>query len=340
MAIFSNSQADHHEAILHCEDVASGLKAIIAVHSTKLGPALGGCRMLPYDSEDEALQDALRLSRGMSYKNALTGLPCGGGKAVIIGNPATDKTPALLRAFGRFVEMLGGRYVTAEDSNTSPADIKVMRETTSHVRRAPFDDTGDPSPVTAWGVFLGIKAGLEYRGLDVRGATVIVDGLGKVGTALARYLHDAGALLLVSDIDPKKVDEACQKLQAKALVPGTAHRAVADVYSPNAYGGSLNSNTIPEISARIVAGGANNQLASPADGYRLREAGILYCPDFVVNAGGVIRLYSDGEPLEVETALRRTDRIFDTIQNIFRFAEEADIPTSVAADRMAQELLA
>ncbi|NEU11121.1 Glu/Leu/Phe/Val dehydrogenase [Methylobacterium sp. BTF04] len=339
MTVFRHSQSDRHEAVLHCQDPASGLKAIIAIHSTKRGPALGGCRMLPYASEDAALSDALRLSRGMSYKNALAGLPCGGGKAVIIGDPRTDKTPDLLRAFGRCVDMLGGRYLTAEDSNISTPDVALMRETTRHVRRGPFDGSGDPSPVTAWGVFLGIKVGLEHRGLDVDGATVIVEGLGKVGLALAHYLHEAGATLLVSDVDGEKVAEACRRYRAEALAPGSAHRAAADVYSPNAYGATLNAVTIPEIRARVVAGGANNQLATPEDGHRLREAGILYCPDYVVNAGGVIRLHSDGEPIDVETALRRTDTIADTTRQILRAADADGIPTSEAADRIAERLL-
>jgi leucine dehydrogenase len=338
MDIFAHSQFSDHEMVCLCSDRATGLKAIIAIHNTARGPALGGCRMRPYASEDEALTDVLRLSRGMSYKNALAGLPFGGAKSVIIGNPAVEKTPALLHAFARFVDRLGGAYLTAEDSNINTPDIAVMSEVTRHVRNLPLDERGDPSGVTAWGVFHAIQAGLRHQGeTTVHGKTVAVEGLGNVGMELCRLLHEAGAALIVSDIDASKVAEAEVRFGAHPVLVGTAHAANADVYAPCALGGILNVRSIPEIRALIIAGAANNQLATPQDGVRLQERRILYCPDYVVNAGGVLSVVPEGVTYDRRSALERASGIASTVTAVLEFADKCQIPTDQAADRLAED---
>lgn len=339
MSVSEHPQFAGHEAVVFLNDHSAGLRAIVAVHSTARGPAFGGCRMRAYASEDDALHDVLRLSQGMSYKNALAGLPFGGGKAVIIGDPATAKTPALLRAFGRRVDQLGGTYVTAEDSNVNTADIAIVGEATRHIRNLPLDESGNPSVITAWGVFQGLKAALRYQGCPLDGATVIVEGLGSVGMDLAALLHEAGAKLVVSDIDGDKVAEAARRFGAAAAALGRAHAAEADVYAPCALGGTLNERTIPEIRARIVAGAANNQLATPEDGARLKDAGILYCPDYVVNAGGVLSVVPPGTAYSRDGALRRADGIAATVTRILQSAAGQGVATNVAADQLAERLL-
>jgi leucine dehydrogenase len=317
MSVFIDPQFADHEMISFCADKASGLRAIIAIHSTVRGPALGGCRMRAYASEDEALIDVLRLSRAMSYKNALADVPFGGAKSVIIGNSARDKTPALLRAFGRFVDRLGGAYITAEDSNINTQDITAIREVTPYVRNLPLNETGNPSPVTAWGVFHAINAALRHRGdLTLRCATVAVEGLGSVGMDLCRLLYEAGAQLVVTDIDPVRVAEAKSRFGAQAVPVGTAHAAEVDVYAPCALGGVLNALTISEIKARVIAGAANNQLATREDGVSLRDHGILYCPDYVVNAGGVLSLVPAGTVYDRGAALTRAAGIAATLETV------------------------
>ena len=264
MGVFQDGEHSGHEAVIFCSEAASGLRAIIAVHSTARGPAFGGCRMRAYATEQEALQDVLRLSRGMSYKNALAGLAFGGGKAVIICDPAR-KTPGLLRAFGRQVDKLGGTYVTAEDSNGNTPHIAVIREATAHVRNLPFDESGDPSIVTAWGVMQAIRAAFRHKGLSVARATFALEGLGSVGMRLAGFLHEAGARLIVSDVDAAKVEEARSRYAAEVAAVGQAHAATADAYVPCALGGTLNERSIPQLKARIVVGAANNQLESLFD---------------------------------------------------------------------------
>jgi leucine dehydrogenase len=338
MDVFSHPQFADHEMVCFCSDANSGLKAIIAIHSTSRGPALGGCRMRPYASEDEALTDVLRLSRGMSYKNAMAGLPFGGAKSVIIGDPAVLKTPALLHAFARFVDSLGGAYLTAEDSNINTPDVAVIGEVTRHIRNLPLDEGGDPSIVTAWGVFHAIKAGLRHRGEQtIDGKTVAVEGLGNVGMELCRLLHEAGAGVVASDIDASKVAEAEARFGARPAPVGTAHAAQADVYAPCALGGVLNAQSIPEIRAPIIAGAANNQLATPQDGVRLQERGILYCPDYVANAGGVLSVVPEGVPYDRGAALERASGIAETVAAVLEFAEKHQIPTHQAADRLAED---
>lgn len=340
MTLFTHPEFDNHENVVFCRDEATGLSAIIAVHSTVMGPALGGCRMRAYADEGQALYDVLRLSRGMSYKNALAGLPLGGGKSVIIGNAATDKTPELLRAFGRCVEKLGGSYITAEDSNTAPADMKIISETTHHVRNLGFGVEDSPSPVTAYGTYLGISAGLAFRGLTLEGTTVSVEGLGAVGMDLLNHLARDGARLVVSDIDASKVAEAVRLFGATAVPVGTGHAVDATVFAPCAMGAGLNARTIPQIRAEVIAGAANNQLETPEDGEALRQRGITYCPDYVVNAGGVLGIPLPGESVSREERLARAEVIRKTTLDVLALAERDGIATNVAADRMAMEIIA
>jgi leucine dehydrogenase len=338
MNVFAHSQFAAHEMVSFCSDRNSGLKAIIVIHSSARGPALGGCRMRPYASEDEALTDVLRLSRGMSYKNALAGLPFGGGKSVIIGDPAVDKTPTLLHAFGRFVDRLGGRYVTAEDSNINTPDIAIIGEATRHIRNLPLDEHGDPSAVTSWGVFHAIKAAIRHRGgFTLQGKIVAVQGLGNVGMDLCRLLHEAGSELIVSDIDASKVAEAVSRYGARSVPIDTVHRVAADIYAPCALGGVLNARTIPKIKAKIIAGAANNQLATPQDGILLRSRGILYCPDYVANAGGVLSVVPAGASYHRNAAFDRAASVATTIDTVLALADQRDIPTYQAADKLAEQ---
>ncbi|MBE9551833.1 MAG: Glu/Leu/Phe/Val dehydrogenase, partial [Proteobacteria bacterium] len=281
MSVFSSRHLDDHEQVVFCRDTGSGLKAIVAIHNTARGPALGGCRMWPYETEEEALTDALRLSRGMTYKSALAGLPYGGGKAVIVGDPEQDKTEALWLAFGRFVDSLGGRYVTGEDVGTRPADLEIVRRATPHVAGIREGRAGDPSPATAAGVFAGIRVAAAARlgRDDLRGVRVALQGLGNVGFALGRRLAEAGAALYVSDIDELAVRKAVRGLGATAVAPDEIHALNVDIFAPCALGAVINDTTVGDIRARVIAGSANNQLAEPRHGEVLRERGILYAPD-------------------------------------------------------------
>lgn len=340
MAQYRWKRLSDYEQLMFCDDAETGLKAIIAIHSTALGPALGGCRMWPYDSEREALDDVLRLARGMTFKAAVAGLPMGGGKAVIIGDPATDKSEDLFRAFGRMVDRLGGSYVTGEDVGISVADIEIVGRETAHVGGT-SKGSGDPSPVTAYGVFAGIRAALKHRlgGDSLDGVTVAVQGLGHVGYHLCRLLHDGGAKLTVADIVEKSVARAVEEFDATAVAPDEIHGADVDLYAPCALGGAINDKTINEIKAGVVAGAANNQLAQPSMGAELVERGILYAPDYVINAGGVINISWDvlrpGTPYDRERALAQVDRIHGTLTDIFRRAESEGRPTHEIADELA-----
>ena len=282
---------DGYEDVVHFADTASGLNAIISIHNTNLGPALGGCRMYPYDSFEAALQDVMRLSKGMTYKNALADIPFGGGKAVIIGDPS-QKSNALFHAFGDAVDHLGGRYYTAEDVGTSVADIELAGERTEYVSGTHLEGhgSGDPSPFTAMGVFLGIREAVRFKlnRPTLKGVSVIVMGLGKVGMELCRLLHDAGAELIVSDINIHAQNEAVEKFGAQAAHYQEAFAKQADVYAPCALGGAINSVTLPLLQVSIVAGAANNQLQAPRFGQALFDRDILYAPDYVINAGGVM----------------------------------------------------
>lgn len=346
MGIFSHKEFDGHEIVSAFHDAGSGLKALIAVHSTALGPGFGGCRMWPYASEDDALNDVLRLSRGMSYKNALAGLAYGGGKAVIIANAKTDKSRKLFEAFGKTVDSLGGRYITAEDVGIKVEDMKtVARETpyVSGIGREGAEVGGDPSPKTAYGVFLGMQAAVSHKlgrnGLD--GLRVAVQGVGNVGFNLCRLLRDAGAELVVADVYTPNVERACEELGARAGDVNTILFEDVDVVAPCALGGVINADTIPKLKAQVIAGAANNQLADAADGVALRRHGILYAPDYVVNSAGIIAVAAEYEGDVSRTEMdEKIARIYDRSLAIFQRADAENTPTSEIADQMAREIIA
>ncbi|MFZ5609746.1 MAG: Glu/Leu/Phe/Val family dehydrogenase [Pseudomonadota bacterium] len=342
MSVFNNPAFDDHEEVVYCSDPETGLKAIIAVHSTALGPAAGGVRMWPYGSEDEALTDVLRLSRGMSYKNAMAGLALGGGKAVIIGDPKKDKTADLMRAFGRCVELLGGRYVTAEDVGMSVADMAHVMEVTRHVTGTSHgvSAAGDPSPYTAHGVFCGIKAALAHAYGDdaLAGRSVAIQGLGNVGYNLARALHQAGARLVVADIMADRVSRAVAELAATPADVKDILYADVDVLAPCALGAVVNDMSVDRIKAKIIAGGANNQLAEDRHGRRLMERGILYAPDYVINGGGIMNcsLEFEGRFVSSAASMAWVEGIAKTLADIFAAASAQGRPTNEVADEMAR----
>lgn len=339
MRIFERMRDMEHEQLVFCYDEVSGLRAIVAIHDTTLGPALGGTRMWNYDSEEDAIEDALRLSRGMTYKSSAMGLNLGGGKAVIIGDSRKDKTEELWRAYGRFIQSLGGRYITAEDVGTTPDDMAFVSAETDYVAGL-LHKSGDPSPITAYGTYRGIKASLEYvtGSADLAGRTIAVQGIGSVGYVLCEYLHEEGAHLLVSDLYEDVLNRAVEEFGAEIVDPDRIHACECDVFSPCALGAVINEVTLPELGCRIVAGAANNQLAEDSLAQGLRDRGILYAPDFVINGGGVINVAHEFHPggYNRELALRQVDRIGDYLKQIFTTSDQEDIPTRVAADRMAE----
>ncbi|MCU1616007.1 MAG: vdh, partial [Frankiales bacterium] len=332
-----------HEQVVFCSDPASGLRAIIAIYSTALGPALGGTRFYPYPSEEAALTDVLALSRAMAYKNSLAGLDLGGGKAVIIGDPHGDKTEALLRAYGRFVEALGGRYLTACDVGTYNADLDVVaRETRfAHGRSEAYGGCGDSSVLTAYGVFQGMRAAAQHSwgSPSLAGRIVAVAGAGKVGSHLIGHLVDDGADVLVTDVDPAAVDRILTRFPQVKAAPDTATlvRTAHDVYAPCALGGAVDAETVDVLPAQIVCGGANNQLAAPDIADRLVDRGILYAPDYLVNAGGVIQVEDERHGFSFPRAQAKTSGIFDVALRVFRTADEQGVSPAVAADRLAEE---
>jgi len=338
MALFGSVHFDNHEQVVFCHDEVSGLKAIIAVHNTNRGPALGGCRMWDYESEDEAVTDVLRLARGMTYKNALANLPYGGGKSVIIGDAKKIKTPAMMRAMGRMVERLSGTYIIAEDVGTNPDDMTEIRRGTPHVKGVKGEG-GDPSPATAFGVFSGIVASVRHKlGKDsLAGVRVAVQGLGHVGYDLAQQLRAAGADLVVTDIDTAALDRAAVELGADVVALDAIYDADVDVYAPCALGATVNETTIPRLKAKIVAGSANNQLATEADGDSLAARGILYAPDYVINAGGVIHIYHEGPDYDHDRAFAHVGGIDDVLMEIYALAERDGLATHTAADRLAEQ---
>jgi len=312
MEIYAMRAFDGHELVVFGHNANLGLHAIVAVHSTALGPAAGGCRMWPYASTEAAVVDVLRLSRGMSYKNAMAGLPFGGGKAVIIGDARTGKAPELFEAFGRFVDSLGGRYITAEDVGTTTADMEAVARTTSFVSglsRKPGEAGGDPGPKTALGVYLGIKAAVKFRlnRSDLSGVGIAVQGVGGVGYHLCRMLAAEGARLRVADVRPVAVQRVCDEFKATEVPAENILSEEVEVFAPCALGAVLNAGSIPRLSARIVAGAANNQLAEDKDGQALQAAGVLYAPDYVINAGGIIsvaREYNGGTEAQVTAEIQ------------------------------------
>jgi len=344
MCVFSAPSFHEHEQVVFGHDPATGLKSIIAIHDTTLGPALGGCRIWNYGSDAEALEDVLRLSRGMTYKAALADLPLGGGKAVIIADAKRDKTPALLEAFGRFVDSQGGRYITAEDVGSSPADMEIVRRVTCHVAGTSEGgaDDGDPSPATAWGVFNGIRAAARHRlgREDLNGLHASLQGLGNVGGHVARFLTDAGARLTVTDIDAERIACAVREFGAVAVAPDQIFDVEADIFVPNALGAVLNDDTIARLKVQAVAGSANNQLAEDRHGRMLADRGILYAPDYVINAGGIINIRHEGPNYDREAAFADCARIYGTLLEVFHRAHAEGLPTNEVADRMAEERIA
>jgi leucine dehydrogenase len=345
MEIFGLREFDAHEQVVFGHDAATGLKAIIAIHSTTLGPAAGGCRMWPYASTAEAVADVLRLSRGMSYKNAMAGLKFGGGKAVIIADAKKSKSPELLEAFGRFVDSLGGRYVTAEDVGTTTADMASVARATRYVAglgRAPGEAGGDPGPKTALGVYLGLKAAVKFRlGRDeLSGLSVAVQGVGGVGYHLCRMLSAAGARLFVADVRPGAVQRVVDEFKATAVPVEDILGTDVDVLAPCALGAVLNAASIPRLRALVVAGAANNQLAQGQDGGALSAAGILYAPDYVINAGGIISVAREyyGGATEAQV-IEDIQGIPQRLTEIFERARRENRTTAAVADQMARERL-
>ncbi len=336
--IFAAMQTLGHEQVLLSHDPSCGYFGIIAIHDTTLGPALGGTRFWQYASTEEAITDALRLARGMTYKSAVAGINLGGGKSVIIGDNKRPDREALFRAHGRFIETLGGRYITAEDIGTSPADMEYIKLETDHVAGL-LGLSGDPSPVTAYGVYVGMKAAARVRwGSDsVSGKTVAVQGAGKVAYHLMQHLHAEGARIIVTDIDPEKVSRAAQEFGAHAVAPDVIYDQAADIFSPNALGATINDQTLPRLKVQIIAGGANNQLAEDRHGDELERRGILYAPDYVINGGGVINVYGELHRWPVERAKKKAGEIYDTLLRIFEIAKRERIPTYRAADRLAEQ---
>ena len=344
MNVFDSPDFDHHEHVAFFDDKASGIKSIIAIHSTALGPACGGTRMYPYATPDAALTDVLRLSRGMSYKSAIAGLPLGGGKAVIIGDPAKDKTESRLAAYADAVNSLGGRYITAMDVGMGPKDMPVLARYSKYVSGydQPGKTGGDSGPLTALGVFVGLKAAVKHKlGTDTtRGLTVAIQGLGKVGMSLAKQLHGEGAELIVSDVNADVVRRAVDAFGAREASPNGIVTAECDVFSPNALGAILNDETVETLRAKVVAGAANNQLARDSQGRTLMERGILYAPDYVINGGGIICVAGQIYGWDNDEIERRTRAIADTLTTIFHRADTERQPTSLIADRMAEERMA
>ncbi|MBI5216700.1 MAG: Glu/Leu/Phe/Val dehydrogenase [Ignavibacteriae bacterium] len=345
MSVFSEITQYGHEQVVFCSDTKAGLKAIIAIHNTTLGPSLGGTRMWNYATDEHALTDALRLSRGMTYKAAVSGLNLGGGKAVIIGNPNTDKTTQLFRAYGKFVDSLNGKYITAEDVGTNVHDMEIVHQETNHVTGIDqaFKDSGDPSPLTALGVYYGIKACMkETTGNDsLSGKTVAVQGAGNVANALCEFLAKEGAKIFITDIYEHKAQSIVARTNATLVKPDEIIEMDADVFCPCALGAILNDHSITQLKAKIVAGAANNQLADEqTHGMKLLERGILYAPDYVINAGGLISVANQLDGNTYEQAKKQIEGIYETLRNIFRISHEKQLPTFQAANHLAEERLA
>ena len=336
-------QSEGHEQLLICSDPAAGLKAFIAIHDTTLGPACGGVRIWPHKTETAAIEDVLRLSRAMTYKSALAGLDLGGGKALIVANPHTDKSEALFRSFGKHVDSLGGKFIVAEDVGATPQDMIHVAKETDHVVGLPIENggSGETSVMTGLGVYLGMKAAaLEKWGSDsLADRIVALQGFGHVAENLAPYLLDEGADLVVTDIFPDALRRA-QALGARTVAPDEIYDVDCHIFSPNALGGVLNDHTIPRLKCGVVAGGANNQLRSPQDAEALARLGILYAPDYVINAGGIINASCEvGMPYDEALARRKTEGIYNTIQRVLRKSDDDDITTAQAADLLAEQRL-
>lgn len=335
---------DNHEVVVEAKDSDSGLHAFVAIHNRNLGPALGGCRMWPYRDRDAAITDVLRLSRGMTYKSAMAELPLGGGKAVIIGDPRADKTEALMTAMGRFVNSLHGRYITAEDSGTSVPDLEIMQRETRHVAgvkpRLVEGEmaTGDPSPATAYGVFVGIKASIrqQFGSDDLRGRKVAIQGVGNVGHRLARHLAEAGAQVYVADLFEDALNATSNAADVEVVPLDQIHRLDVDVFAPCALGGSINPASLREIKASVIAGAANNQLANSAMGEAIRASGKLYAPDYVINAGGIIDIYYERVGYDYSNVRQHIDGIARNLTQVYLQAARKGRQTNQVADELAE----
>jgi leucine dehydrogenase len=343
--VFGQMSFDDHEQIVFCNDKDTGLKAIIGIHNSVMGPALGGTRMFNYSNEWEALNDVLRLSRGMTFKSAITGLNIGGGKAVIIGDAKTQKTPELMRKFGEFVHSLSGRYITAEDVGMETADMDIVRDVTPYVTGISEErgGAGNPSPVTAFGVYMGMKAAAKQQfGSDVlTGKKVLVQGIGHVGEALVEYLTKEGALVTISDINEERLYEVGQKYNSTVYTGTDVYAEEVDIYAPCAMGATINDATIHKIKAKVIAGAANNQLANEVvHGAILQERGILYAPDFLINAGGIINVYAELAHYGKAEIMAKTENIYNTTLEIFDFAIANKMTTHQAALTIAQQRIA
>ncbi len=338
MKIFDYLEEYDYEQLIFCHDKKSGLKAIIGIHDTTMGPALGGTRIWDYQSEDDAIMDVLRLSKGMTYKNAAAGLNFGGGKTVIMGDPKKIKSEGLFRALGRYVEGLNGRYITAEDVNTTTEDMDYIHQETDYVVGLE-GKSGNPSPVTAYGVFRGILAAVDsvYGTEDLTGKTIAVQGLGAVGYELCRLLKEAGANLVVTALSKSSIDRVVNEIGAKAVAPDEIYGVECDVFAPCALGAIINDFTIDKLKCKIVAGAANNQLKEKNHGDILHEKGILYVPDYIINAGGVINVYEEFVGYNKEKALEKAAKIYDVVKEIIQISKKDNIPTYLAADRFAEE---
>jgi leucine dehydrogenase len=342
VAVFNQAEFDNHEQVVFCTDEASGLKAIIAVHNTNLGPAVGGCRMWDYANEEDALYDVLRLAKGMTYKNAVARLPFGGGKSVIIGDAKTIKSEQLFRSFGKKLAGLNGNYYCAEDVNITCADVAIMNKETNYVLGLE-GKSGNPSPFTAYGTFLGIKAALQHQrgSSDFSGIKIAVQGLGAVAFELCKYLHQAGASLFVTDINQTAIDKVVNECDATSVGIDEIYDLDVDVYAPCALGATINDNTIARLNATIIAGCANNQLAQSHHGTILREKGILYAPDYVINAGGIINVFHETAQggYNEANSKKHVEGIFDTLTEIFERSEKEKKSTHIIADELAQEII-
>lgn len=341
MEVFKRMVEYDYEQIVFCQDKETGLEAIIVIHDTTLGPALGGARMWDYNNEEEALIDALRLARGMTYKTAAAGVNLGGGKAVIIGDPRKDKSEEMFRALGRFINNLGGRYITAEDVGTTVHDMDIIHNETDYVLgTSPGSGaSGDPSPITAYGIYKGMKASAkEAFGNDsLAGKTIAVQGVGNVAYKLCGHLHNEGAHLIVTDINKDAVKRAVEAYDATAVKPDDIYEVDCDIFSPCALGAVINDNTIPKLKAKIVAGSANNQLESSKHGELLFQHGIVYAPDYVINSGGVINVAEELNGYNKENAMKKVEKIYDQLGKVFEISKRDNIPTNLAADRLAEE---
>ncbi len=345
MVQFKNIETKNHKKVVYCSDSDTGLKAFIAVHNTVLGPSLGGCRMWSYQSEEEALVDVLRLSKGMTYKAAIAGLKLGGGKSVIIGSSKEDKSKALFKSFGKFVDMLSGEYITAEDVGTTEDDMEIVRTETKYVTGVSKENggSGDPSPVTAYGTYIGIKASVKYKFniSSLSGLKIMVQGIGSVGEHLVHHLCNDGADVYVNDIDIEKLNYVSRKYSVKIIKPENLYGFDADVYAPCALGATINDTTIDQLKCPIIAGAANNVLLdSKKHGNQLMKKNILFAPDYVINAGGLINVANEIEGYNEDKVKNKTESIYDTLLNIYKISNDSGISTSEASSRLAEKIIA